>query len=74
MPLVGETEVMGVWCCAAIWIKEGPGTGRAIAEWMTQGYPEIDPHASDVARFYTYQRTESHIRARCSEHFNKTYG
>ena len=74
MPLVGETEVRGLWSCAAIWIKEGPGTGRAIAEWMTQGYPEIDPHASDVARFYDYQRTEAHVLARCAEHFNKTYG
>ncbi|MGB7859344.1 MAG: FAD-dependent oxidoreductase [Acidimicrobiia bacterium] len=74
MPLVGETEVRGVWSCAAIWIKEGPGTGRALAEWMTQGYPEVDPHASDVARFYQNQRTEKHILARCSEHFNKTYG
>jgi glycine cleavage system aminomethyltransferase T/glycine/D-amino acid oxidase-like deaminating enzyme len=74
MPLVGETEVQGLWSCAAIWIKEGPGTGRAIAEWMTQGYPEIDPHASDVARFYDYQRTEAHVLARCAEHFNKTYG
>lgn len=74
MPLVGETEVGGVWSCAAIWIKEGPGAGRAVAEWMTQGYPEIDPHASDVARFYGSQRGEKHILARCSEHFNKTYG
>ena len=75
MPLVGETvEVENLWSCAAIWIKEGPGTGRALAEWMTHGYPEIDPHASDVARFYDYHRTEEHILARCHEHFNKTYG
>lgn len=74
MPLVGETEVRNLWSCAAIWIKEGPGTGRALAEWMTQGYPEVDPHASDVARFYDYQRAEAHILARCDEHFNKTYG
>jgi glycine cleavage system aminomethyltransferase T/glycine/D-amino acid oxidase-like deaminating enzyme len=74
MPLVGETEVRNLWSCAAIWIKEGPGTGRALAEWMTQGYPEVDPHASDVARFYDYQRTEAHVLARCAEHFNKTYG
>ena len=45
-----------------------------IAQWMTQGYPEIDPHSSDIARFYRYARTEHHIRARCAEHFNKTYG
>ncbi|MDH3498646.1 MAG: FAD-dependent oxidoreductase [Acidimicrobiia bacterium] len=75
MPLVGETvEVKNLWSCAAIWIKEGPGTGRALAEWMTHGYPEVDPHASDIARFYDYNRTEDHIVARCAEHFNKTYG
>ena len=75
MPLVGETvEVKNLWAAAAIWIKEGPGTGRAVAEWMTHGYPELDPHASDIARFYPYARTEGHIRARCAEHFNKTYG
>jgi glycine cleavage system aminomethyltransferase T/glycine/D-amino acid oxidase-like deaminating enzyme len=75
MPLIGETvEVRNLWSAAAIWIKEGPGTGRAVAEWMTHGYPELDPHASDIARFYPYARTEHHIRARCAEHFNKTYG
>lgn len=73
-PLVGETEIRNLWSCAAIWIKEGPGTGRALAEWMTQGYPELDPHGSDVARFYEFQRTEAHVLARCAEHFNKTYG
>ncbi|MCI0425502.1 MAG: FAD-dependent oxidoreductase, partial [Actinobacteria bacterium] len=75
MPLIGETvEVANLWSAAAIWIKEGPGTGRAVAEWMTHGYPELDPHASDIARFYPWARTEHHIRSRCAEHFNKTYG
>ena len=75
MPVLGETvEVRNLWAAAAVWIKEGPGIAKLIAEWMTDGYPEIDPHSSDVARFYTYQRTEQHIRDRCSEHFNKTYG
>ena len=75
MPLIGETvEVRNLWSAAAIWIKEGPGTGRAVAEWMTHGYPELDPHASDIARFYPYARSDVHVRARCAEHFNKTYG
>jgi glycine cleavage system aminomethyltransferase T len=75
MPLIGETvEVKNLWSAAAIWIKEGPGTGRAVAEWMTHGYPELDPHASDIARFYPYARSDHHVRARCAEHFNKTYG
>lgn len=74
MPLVGETEIGNLWSAAAIWIKEGPATGMALAQWMTNGYPEIDLHASDVGRFYDYQRTTHHIRQRSAEHFNKTYG
>ena len=74
-PVLGETpEVTGLWSCAAVWIKEGPGVGRAVAEWMTHGNPEIDLGHSDIARFYPHQRTRAHIRARTSEAFNKTYG
>ena len=75
MPLLGETvEVKNLWSAAAVWIKEGPGVGKMMAQWMTQGYPEIDPHSSDIARFYRFARTEHHILSRCAEHFNKTYG
>ena len=28
---------------------------------MTNGEPEIDPHGSDIARFYDHQRTATHI-------------
>jgi glycine cleavage system aminomethyltransferase T/glycine/D-amino acid oxidase-like deaminating enzyme len=74
-PLLGETiEVRNLWSAAAVWIKEGPGVGRLIAEWMTHGVSEIDPHQSDIARFYPYARNDHHVRARCAEHFNKTYG
>jgi glycine cleavage system aminomethyltransferase T/glycine/D-amino acid oxidase-like deaminating enzyme len=74
-PIIGETpEVKGLWSAAAVWIKEGPGVGRALAEWMTHGESEIDLHGSDIARFHEHHRTRSHIRARVSEAFNKTYG
>jgi glycine cleavage system aminomethyltransferase T/glycine/D-amino acid oxidase-like deaminating enzyme len=74
-PILGETpEVKGLWSAAAVWVKEGPGVGRAVAEWMTHGNPEFDLHQSDVARFYPAQRTRTHVKARTSEAFNKTYG
>ena len=41
-PILGESEVKGLWVAAAVWIKEGPGVGRAVAEWMTHGHSEID--------------------------------
>ncbi|HZP72032.1 MAG TPA: FAD-dependent oxidoreductase [Gaiellaceae bacterium] len=75
LPLLGETpEVKGLWSAAAVWVKEGPGVGRALAEWMTHGESEIDLQSSDVARFYECQRSRAHIRARAAEGFNKTYG
>ena len=76
MPVLGETvEVANLWSAAAVWIKEGPGIAQLVAEWMTYGYPHLcDPHTSDISRFYPHERTEHHIRARCAEHYNKTYG
>jgi glycine cleavage system aminomethyltransferase T/glycine/D-amino acid oxidase-like deaminating enzyme len=74
-PILGETpEVWGLWSVAASWIKEAPGIARTVAEWMVDGTPEIDPHGSDIARFYSHHRTRTHIRARTAEGFNKTYG
>ena len=74
-PVLGETpEVKGLWSVSASWIKEAPGIARTVAEWMTDGNPEIDPHGSDIARFYDHHKTATHIRARAQEGFNKTYG
>src|SRR5215217_7952665 len=75
LPLLGETpEVKGLWSAAAVWVKEGPGVAKAVAEWMTHGESEIDVQASDIARFYDCQKTREHVRARAAEGFNKTYG
>ena len=75
MPILGETpEVKGLWVAAAVWIKEAPGIARMVAEWMTDGKPEIDPHGSDIARFHAHQTARAHVKARSAEGFNKTYG
>jgi glycine cleavage system aminomethyltransferase T/glycine/D-amino acid oxidase-like deaminating enzyme len=75
LPILGETpEVRGLWSAAAVWVKEGPGVGRAVAEWMVEGEPEIDLQASDIARFYEHQKSVEHVKARAAEAFNKTYG
>jgi glycine cleavage system aminomethyltransferase T/glycine/D-amino acid oxidase-like deaminating enzyme len=75
MPVLGESpDVKGLWAAAAVWVKEGPGTGKALAEWMVHGESEIDLHSSDIARFHEHQKTRTHVRARAAEGFNKTYG
>jgi glycine cleavage system aminomethyltransferase T/glycine/D-amino acid oxidase-like deaminating enzyme len=75
LPILGETpEVKGLWSAAAVWVKEGPGVGRGVAEWMVHGESEIDLQSSDIARFYDCQKTVKHVKARAAEGFNKTYG
>src|ERR1700761_8326932 len=75
MPLMGETpEVKGLWSAAAIWIKEGPGAGKSVAELMVHGESEIDVYDSNIARAYPHQKTKTHIQARAGEGFNKMYG
>lgn len=75
LPLIGETpEVRGLWSAAAIWIKEGPGAGKTVAELMVNGEAEIDIFESNIARAYPHQKTRAHVRARAGEGFNKMYG
>ncbi|WNM32165.1 FAD-dependent oxidoreductase [Streptomyces sp. Li-HN-5-11] len=73
-PILGESQVKGLWTAAAVWIKEGPGVGRAVAEWMVQGHSEIDISHCDIARFYPHQMRREHTRLRTTESFIKTYG
>ncbi len=75
LPLMGETpEVKGLWSAAAIWIKEGPGSGKTLAELMVHGESEIDVYDSNIARAYPHQKTRAHVQARAAEGFNKMYG
>ncbi len=74
-PLLGPMQdVGGLWSAAAVWIKEGPGIGKLMAQWMTEGHSEIDPHSSNINRFYEYGRTKYFVKERAKEGYNKTYG
>ena len=57
-----------------MWIKEAPSLTRMLAEWMTDGKPEMDPASANIARFYDQQKTPAHVAARGGEWFPKFYG
>lgn len=72
--LVGEApETRGLWLCEAVWVKDGPGMGKVLADWITQGRPTLDPHGIDIARFYPVQKTPHHVLGRCREIAQKIY-
>ncbi|HEV7417450.1 MAG TPA: FAD-dependent oxidoreductase, partial [Tianweitania sediminis] len=71
---MGESQkVRGLWYAVGIWVKDGPGMGKLIADWMTDGRTEIDHHQIDYARFYPHQTQEQYIWDRCTETAMKVY-
>ncbi|MEW9805144.1 FAD-dependent oxidoreductase [Mesorhizobium sp. ZMM04-5] len=71
---VGESQkVRGLWYAVGIWVKDGPGYGKLVADWMTDGRTEIDHASIDFARFYPHQLQEAFIEGRCGEAAQKVY-
>lgn len=73
-PSMGESQkVRGLWYAVGIWVKDGPGMGKLIADWMTDGRTSIDHNKIDFARFNTFQLDEKFIEERCTETARKIY-
>lgn len=73
-PSIGESaKTRGLWYAVSVWVKDGPGTGKLLADWMTDGRTEIDHHSIDYARYYPFQKTEHYIAERCYESAFKVY-
>jgi glycine/D-amino acid oxidase-like deaminating enzyme len=72
--LLGESpETRGLWFGEAVWVKDGPGMGKVLADWLTRGAPELDPFGIDIARFYPVQKTPTYVYGRCYETAQKIY-
>ena len=73
-PSMGESQkVRGLWYAVGIWVKDGPGMGKLIADWMTDGRTAIDHSRIDYARFNGFQLDEQFIFERCTETARKIY-
>ena len=73
-PSIGESaNVRGLWYAVSVWVKDGPGTGKILADWMTDGVTEFDHYGIDVSRYYPFQQDEQYIHDRCYETAFKIY-
>ncbi len=73
-PSIGESQkVRGLWYAVAIWVKDAPGMGKLVADWMTDGRTPVDHAKIDYARFYPHQLEEKFIEGRCGEAAQKIY-
>ena len=73
-PSIGESrKARGLWYAVAIWVKDAPGMGKLVADWMTDGRTGIDHARIDYARFHPHQLEEAFIEGRCREAACKVY-
>ena len=73
-PLMGEAlEARGFWVVESVWITHSVGVGRALAEWIVDGQPEIDVHEADVHRFEPFQRSAAYFVPRSITNHDEVY-
>lgn len=75
MPLLGPSrEVDGFWVAEAVWVTHSAGVGRAMAEWIADGYcSSFDLHECDVNRFEAHQLAPKYVLERACQNFVEVY-
>ena len=72
-PLMGETSIKGLWSANAVWITHAGGVGKAMAEWIVNGEPELDIREGDINRFHKHHHVRKYLRARGKQNYREVY-
>jgi glycine cleavage system aminomethyltransferase T/glycine/D-amino acid oxidase-like deaminating enzyme len=74
-PLLGESStVPGLWFAEAVWVTHSAGVGRAVAEWLVDGYSStFDLHECDVNRFEPHQLAPAYVLERDCRNYIEVY-
>ena len=76
-PIIGEApELKNYFVCAglnSIGIIMGPGLGRMMAHWITDGDPGVDITGFNMDRLHTYQNNVEYRKHRTVESLGKVY-
>lgn len=75
LPLLGESrQVAGFWVAEAVWVTHSAGVGRAMAEWLVDGYcSSFDLHECDLNRFEPHQLSPEYVETRDCQNFVEVY-
>ncbi|MGW2618767.1 GcvT family protein [Streptomyces sp. NPDC001500] len=74
-PLLGESpDLKGFWVAEAVWVTHSAGVGRAMAEWLVDGFcSSFDLHECDVNRFEPHQLSPEYVLTRDCRNFVEVY-
>ncbi len=69
--ILGEAPDLGGYFVAAgfnsVGFQSGGGAGRAVADWIIDGYPPMDLGEVDIRRFMPFQGNRRYLRERTTE-------
>ena len=74
--ILGETSVPGLWVAAGFCVHGlagAGGVGKAVAEWIVEGLPELDMAGMDIRRFGAHYRSARHARVRALDAYSVYY-
>ena len=60
-PIMGETQVAGLWSAVGAWLSYGSEVGAVMARWMTTGDPGMDITPADINRFHPHQTNRKFV-------------
>ncbi len=67
-PVMGETQVAGLWSSVGAWLSFGSEVGAVMARWMTTGDPGMDVTPAHIDRFHPHQSNRQFL-SRQSKYF-----
>lgn len=74
MPVLGRApEYDDLWIAAAVWLTHAGGVGKAMATWMTEGYPRQNLLPCDITRFQDHAGSRQFVRDRAAYSYETVY-
>ncbi|MFW2382174.1 MAG: FAD-dependent oxidoreductase, partial [Acidimicrobiales bacterium] len=67
-PILGETQVAGLWSAVGAWLSFASEVGAVMARWMTTGDPGMDVTPAHIDRFHPHQSNRKFL-SRQSKYF-----
>ncbi len=67
-PVMGETQVSGLWSSVGAWLSFASEVGAVMARWMTTGDPGMDVTPAHIDRFHPHQSNRQFL-SRQSKYF-----
>jgi heterotetrameric sarcosine oxidase gamma subunit len=73
-PIMGKPRHLdNFWTAIGVWVTHAGGVGKAMAEWMDSGQPQINLLGMNVNRFPDYMTSKFYLRRTAAQQYREVY-